>query len=140
MTIARSSGVLSAATIRSHDVTLRGMRGSIGLARIRRSLRREVGLIDASIFGAVRQRPFGRDQAARLFATTGNVAVVGDNVCASGHTKSPVATGTCMPVGRAKPAFQKTLQFRRGDAPLGQTPLRSVRPHPLAHAAPPASE
>ena len=64
-------------------------------------------LIDASIFRAARQTPFGRDQAARLFATTGNVAVVGGNVCASGHTKSPVATGTCMPVGRTKPAFQK---------------------------------
>ena len=119
MTSARNSGVLSVARVLSHSVTLRGTRGSLGFARIRRSLRREVGLIDASVFGAVRQMTWGRDQAARLFATTANVAVLGDNVCASGHTKSRVAAMTWALAGRPKYYIAIWLRPCRGDAHFG---------------------
>ena len=84
----RNSGLLSAATIRSHEVTVRVSRRSIGLARIRRSLCREVGLIGASIFGCRPPNAMRSGSGGSTLAATPNVAARGGDVCGAGHSKN----------------------------------------------------
>jgi len=110
MASARSSGVLTDARFRRHEVKLRGTR-FLGLARIRRSLCREVGLIDASIFRAVRQNDLRLDLECGLLGR--------QCLCRGSHRKSRHRRHfACKPQARFGVAI--SLQFRSGGVRFGR--------------------